>query len=296
MEKLIFAWLSGVDDARTPLLAASIREFAGSLSNCPIWVIFPRAETDIPDRMKQKLNSLDVEIISMVFDFEWKTFPFAGFVSAAAKFESMVERKAELLAWLTPDTLILDEPIDFILDTRKFLAYRPVHHTLIGSLFENEIDPFWEEIYTGCEVSLDDIFPMRTHVDGNVLRPYFNAGCLIIRPEREIFRMWWNRFLALYHKSELRKFYEKSRMYEIFVHQAILSGVILSALQQTELMELPFSYNYPLHLYSASSPDCRPESINELITVRYEHPKWLKQDFIVNPLKSCLKKNEHLLS
>jgi hypothetical protein len=296
MEKIIFTWLSSVDDARTPMLAASIREFAGSFSNSPIWVIFPNAEKDIPDTMKQRLSSLDIEIISMQFDFEWKKFPFAVFVAAAAKFESMVKRKAELLAWLTPDTLIINEPSEFLLDTRKFLAYRPVHHTLIGSPFEDEIDPFWEAIYYGCEVSLDDVFPMKTHVDGNILRPYFNAGCLITKPERNIFQMWWNRFQAIYQRPEIRQFYGKSRLYEIFVHQAILSAVILSALQQTELQELPFTYNYPLHLYSESSPEYRPADLNELVTARYEHPKWLDQDFITDPLKSWLRKNEQLFS
>ncbi len=47
MEKIIVTCFSKDLDIRTPLLVASIRKFAGSLSDCPIWVFFSGQENDI---------------------------------------------------------------------------------------------------------------------------------------------------------------------------------------------------------------------------------------------------------
>ena len=288
MEKIIVTWFSKDLDIRTPLLVASIRKFAGSLSDCPIWVFFSGQENDISNRMKQQLNSLNVHIKSVLFDSDLREFPFAEFVYTAAKIESLATKKAELLAWLTPDTLIINEPTDFLLDSKKNLAYRPVHHTLIGSHFEKPIDPFWKLIYRKCQVPNDHIFPMKTHVDGHILRPYFNAGCLITRPKQEILQTWWNRFSELYTQTEFRRFYKKNQLFAIFIHQAVLTGIILSALKPHELQELPFTYNYPIHLYSESSKEFRPKNINELITMRYEQLEWLNKVPIDDPLKNWL--------
>ena len=83
-------------------------------------------------------------------------------------------------------------------------------------------------------------------------------------------------------------FYEKNELYSIFIHQAVLTGVILSSLKRDELHELPFTYNYPLHLYNEVPQDLRPGNIDELVTVRYEEPGVLKTIPFQGPVKSWL--------
>ena len=68
---------------------------------------------------------------------------------------------------------------------------------------------------------------MKTHVDGNTIRPYFNAGHLAVRPEKRLLRKWSETFLELYKAPEFQRFYADGR-YRIFMHQAVLSGVILA--------------------------------------------------------------------
>ena len=129
------------------LWAASIRKFADSLSNSSIWVIIPESKNSLNKDVETELLSLNVKILNFETDLEIRKFPFAEYVKAVATTESLAERKSEFLAWMNSDTLILNEPVDFILDEETNLGFRPVHHTLIGSKYNKPADPFWELIY-----------------------------------------------------------------------------------------------------------------------------------------------------
>jgi flavin reductase (DIM6/NTAB) family NADH-FMN oxidoreductase RutF len=60
-------------------------------------------------------------------------------------------------------------------------------------------------------------------------------------------------------------------------------------MEREELLELPFTYNYPLHLYFESPVEYQPRNINNLITARFEEPRYLTEVPIHDPLKSWLK-------
>ncbi|MFX0000407.1 MAG: flavin reductase family protein [Candidatus Hodarchaeota archaeon] len=279
--------MSECSDPKDLMLAASIRKFGNSLSSNPIWVLIPKPVESIAKEMRELFLSLNVDLISFSPKDE-PNFPFLKFVLAAANAELLAKEKAKLLAWLGSNTLVFNEPKHFLLDDDKNLGYRPVHHTNIGSFFDEPIDPFWEQIYQRCNVSEGQIFPMKTHIDHNKLRPYFNAGCLIIRPEKGLLQSWWNFFKSLFNEQNFKDYYNKTYLYAIFIHQAILSGVILSTMEQTELYELPFEYNYPLNLYYNCPVVYRAININKLITVRYEDLGDINKVPIQDPLKSWL--------
>jgi hypothetical protein len=295
MEKVIFACMAPSHgpglESEVPLLVSSIRTFAGSLSGSPVWVLIPQSENEIPEETQKRFVSLNVEVIPLKIDPDIVAFPFAAYVLAAATAESLALEHTELLAWMGIDTLILNSPASFLLEEDKSAGYRPVHHTLIGSIYENPPDPFWELVYRKCHVPQDALFPMHPHVDHNTIRPYFNAGHLIVRPEKGILRKWWDYFKKIYGDPSCEDFYEKNELYSIFIHQAVLTGVILSSLKRDELQELPFTYNYPLHLYQEAPQDLKPGNINELVTVRYEEPGVLKTIPFQGPVKSWLRDN-----
>jgi flavin reductase (DIM6/NTAB) family NADH-FMN oxidoreductase RutF len=287
MEKLIFAYFSDCSDPKDLILAASIRKFGGSLSNYPIWVLTPKLEKNINNEIKDLFLSLNVDIIPFSTNNE-PQFPFITYVLAAANAELLAKEKGKLLAWLGSNTIIFNEPQYFILDDDKNIGYRPVHHTNIGSFYDEPIDQFWQLVYQKCRVSKEQIFPMKTHVDHNKIRPYFNAGCLLVRPEKELLQLWWNSYKALHDEQDFKNLYSKNYIYAIFLHQAILSGLILATIERNKLYELPFDYNYPLNLYYNCPFVYRAKNINELTTVRYEDLENLKTVPIQDPLKSWL--------
>jgi hypothetical protein len=276
------------------LLSESIRTFAGSLSQNPIWCFTPEHERQLPSAVKDRLFALNVTLIPFKIDREILRFPFTGEVFAAALAESMACAQTEVLAWLGTNTIVLQEPKDFFLKDGKSLGFRPVHHTLIGSPYNEPLDPFWTLIYRYCNVPKDRVFSMVTHVDGTRIRPYFNAGILITRPERHLLQTWRDRFFKAYRESAFQEFCQQDERYAVFLHQAVLSGVILSTFATNEIQELPSKYNYPLHLHAQDVTDHRPSCLEDLVTFRYEgfyeDPEWMKKMPAKGPLRKWITK------
>ncbi|MHA1906042.1 MAG: hypothetical protein ACW98Y_02005 [Candidatus Thorarchaeota archaeon] len=272
-EKLVFASIMGPSEGEITnaiLFAESIRAFAGAFSKVPIWFFTPELEKEIATDVKTHLTRLNVNLITFQLDSEVLESPFAGQVFAKALAEMTAVSQTKLLAWMNTNSMILKEPSEFLLDEGKSLGYRPVHHTLIGSRFEEPLDAFWTQIYDYCRVPEERVFPMAAHVDGENLRPYFNAGILVTRPENQLFRRYRDCFLKVYKKPEFLEFYRQDSRYAVFMHQAVLSGVILSALPSEVLQELSSDYNYPIHLHSEDITDHRPEGMDEMVTCRHE--------------------------
>ncbi len=276
-------------ETNTLLLVESIRSFAGTLSENPIWIFTPDSSKQLSTATKSRLKALDTKLISFALDKSKLPFFFASELQAIAYAESMAKTDTELLAWLDSNTLILKEPKEFLIPDEKSLGFRPVHHTLVGSRYKEPLDPFWTQIYQSCQVPEERVFPMETHVDNTIVRPYFNAGILITRPTNQLLRIWHDTFFGIYRKTKYKEFYRQDNRYQIFAHQAVLSGVILSLFPKVELQELPPTYNYPLHLFSEDVSKTRPSTLEELVTIRhegfYEDPEWLKQI----PAKKALK-------
>ena len=181
-----------------------------------------------------------------------------------------MQGQAELLVWMDSNTLLLQEPKGLILPPEISLGYRPVHHLLLGSRYDQEPDPFWTQIYESCHVPLERIFPMKPVVEDLQMRPYINAGFLVVRPEKRLLRRWYNAFLSLYQEPVFQIFQRQDERYIIFMHQAVLAGIMLTQLEREEMCELPWTYNYPGHLYEQDNTGRRPSRLDDLVTIRHE--------------------------
>jgi len=273
------------------LLVESIRAFAGQLAEAPIQ-FYVTPEGRIPEAAENRLRALGVELIPVKVDQRAAGFFFMPEVHAAAEAERRLEGQAETLVWLSSNTLVLHEPRDLSLPREKSLGYRPVHITNIGSPLGAPIDPFWALIYRHCGVDEGRVFPVKTHVDGNTLRAYINAGHLAVRPEAHILRTWLTKFKELYTHPDFTPFYAEGR-YRIFMHQAVLSAVAVTAVKKEELLELPPTYNYPSHLYEEDKTGNKPVHLEDVVTVRhegfYEEPDWEEKMPAGEPLKMWLR-------
>ncbi len=294
MENLIFAFMasSGRSEREAFILAKSIRDFAGKYSENQIWVLEPDNSERIPDETRDELKSLSVRLIPFgVEPSIWK-FPFAAKIYASAQAESLAEDQTEFLAWMDTHAIVIKEPEDMLPGTGKYLGYRPVDHTLIGSRLGEPVDEFWDLIYRECGVGEEGLFPMTASVDDFEIRPYFNAGLVVINPAKGIFGEWRENFNRLYGDERFDKFYQKDFRYKIFIHQAVLAGTILAAMKREELVELSYLVNYPLHMHGDYPIERRLEYLNDLISVRYEtffqDTDWQNIIPVREPLKTWL--------
>ncbi|NHJ46955.1 MAG: hypothetical protein FK733_04125, partial [Asgard group archaeon] len=270
MEEIIFCFETDGKVLSTFILVESIRRFSGKFANAPIWAFTKVREDDFPIDALQRLQKLNIQLHYLDIEKEVNDkFPFISVVKATATAEKLALGKTKLLMWLAENSIFLDEPNDLILNENKNLGYRPVHHILIGSLYDKPLDDFWEMLYEKCEVPSGKVFPMKTHVDNNIIRPYFNSGFLIVKPERELFQKYWENYKKLHNDLDITKYYEKDDKYVTFIHQVVLSCTILANLDLDEIQELPSNYNYPLHLHDETPENCQPKKNNELKTARF---------------------------
>ena len=260
------------------LLAESIRSFGGGLASCPVWFMSPQTEKAPTTWMQKHLEALDIQLIPFSVTKEDQSFFFKVELMALIHAESLAIENSNLLAWLDSNTIILQEPRALLLPGPFQLAYKPVHHLLLGSRYDLPIDPFWLAIYQHCQVPHDRLFPMKPMVEDVSMRPYFNAGILVTRPQNRFLRRWFNKFNEVYQLPVFHSYYQKSPRYQIFMHQAILAGMILNQFSQEEITELPHNYNYPAHLWQQDNTRHRPANFNEVVTLRHEgfynHPSW----------------------
>jgi hypothetical protein len=262
------------------------------LAEVPIAVFFQQDSLKISRSEVDYLNRFDVNWFGFQADAGLRNFPFGVRVQAAYEAEKRLKGETELLAWLDRDTLVINEPVEFLLPSGIDLGYRPVHHRMLGTPWGEDLDRFWELVYRKCGAVFDPNDFMITHC-GEKIRPYFNAGSTVIRPEAGLMERWWDTFHAQCLTEDFLSFYDRDRLYSVFVHQAILTGVILAALDKNTRREFSGRINYPLHLHQDIPEDLRIESINDLITVRcesiLEEPGWQDSLPIHEPLLSWLK-------
>jgi len=250
--------------------AESVRTFAGRFRTAPIWLYMPGDVLKEGSGFIDSFESLKVELRISDAPPEALRFYYAGKVYAAGDAETAADGKTDVLVWVDEDTVVLDEPGSFHLPDSISFAYRPVMHNRSGSAWDRPPDAFWRNIYDRLAVTDADLFPMTTPADNIRIRAYFNAGLLIVRPERGILRKWSRDFEVLYTDSVLADMCDKDIEKKVFIHQTALVGAVLNTIPREEIMELSDRYNYPIFFHRQYDAAREFGSIEDIITLRYD--------------------------
>jgi hypothetical protein len=265
------------------LMAESIRTFGGRYKDAPIRVYMPAHLVEQEAGAVAKSKDLDVEVRSSEAPEDAAWFYFSAKVFAAAKAEAEAKGAAEILAWLDEDTIVLEEPGEFLLPEGKCLGYRPVMHKNIGLLWTGPVDAFWGRAFDLLSVPEATLFPMVTPADGDTLKPYFNAGCMVVRPERGLLAKWADCWTTLYKDSLLTEMCRADAKHRIFIHQVALAGAILTHLEKDEMLEFSPRINYPIFFEQMFGAKRVFDDITGVVTFRHESyfrkpaPDWEKR-------------------
>ncbi len=294
-ERIVIAAMviPGINEIEATIWARSIREFGGRFSAAPVWVLVPGRGKELSETVRKTLSELGVEIRMFEIDEKDLRFPLGAKASAAAEAERSAQGECEFLVWLDPDNMVIGEPEEFVLPAGVDLAYRPVHHIQVGSIYSVPPDRFWSLVYGDCDVPPERVFPMKPNVEDIDIRPYFNAGHLVVRPEIGLLRKWRENFLRYYRQPAYLDLYRSDFRFAVFVHQAILSATILAAMPRERMVEMSERYNYPLNLYSEIPERRRTGRLNDLVTARYDfftnYQHWNALIRIEEPLKGWIR-------
>jgi hypothetical protein len=302
MHKMIFSCFAAgeADIARAMLLAESIRTFAGEYSDLPFLLVHLLETGQFTDMQQEKIQRFDIHTHPVELTEDIASFPFAGKVIASASAEEFSEGKSSQLVWMDTGSLVVN-PLELLLLKEGIrIGYRPVDHLLIGSPYEEPPDDFWKFIYQSCGVSSESVYSMLTSTDQVIMRPYINAGMLVVRPEEKLLECWRDTFLDVYQTPRAIKFYEDNYLYRIFIHQAVLAGCFIAGYPAYDAVQLPPGVNYPLHMHTRYPSHLKPTSMNDLVSFRYEDyfstPGWEQILPVDPPLKDWLAEREVILS
>jgi len=273
------------DGAR--LLIESIRCFGGALSRCPITLF----EADSQKAPCADLQCSGVQVLPLTVPDSVKDYYFAAKVYACARAEALAAPSVQSLIWLASDCFIVKPPLLFDLVASFDAAVRPVHITNVGLLDAAPLDDYWKRVYEA--VGVQDIrTTVKTFVDEQRVRAYFNSHALAVNPAKQLFQRWFKLFETLVCDREFQAGPCQDGFRRVFLHQAILSTLLVTELEPQRIRLLPPDYNYPYNLHQSVPVGKRAAALNDLVCFVYEdlslNPCMVNDIEIREPLRSWL--------
>ena len=255
-------------ETQAVLLVRSLRAFGGHMADLPVWVCFPESHPLAPSG-QALLESLGAVCWPFSIDENLFKFPFAGKAAAAGEAEALAEDEGKILAWHDRTGMVRQAPTAFQLAEGTVFSFRPTDIANIGAPLGEPLPPFWTEICSHFGLSADDLPAITTAIDRKDLHLYINAGLLVVRPERGILRRWAEALEETFGLPKFRTFYQAEQAYAIFMHQAILTAVVALQTRPSERDILPDTYLFSVDNFFDYPPECRPASLDEIVTGRF---------------------------
>lgn len=269
------------------LLVDSIRSFGGALGDCPIWLF----EADPQGAPCKSLEGTGVRVLPLTVPETVRHYWFAGKVYACAQAEKLAAPGIRSLVWLSTDCLIIQPPLLFDLAPSFDAAVRPVHVRNVGLAATEPVDGFWREVYR--TVGVQDIgITVESFIGAQHIRAYFNSHALAINPSKGLFRRWFECFESLVCDQEFQSSSCRDELHQVYLHQAVLSALVVTLLDPQRIRTLPPTYSYPYNLHQSVPPDRRASALNDVVSIAYEgrllDPDVVDDVSINEPLRSWL--------
>ncbi len=270
------------EEQQARLLIESLRAFGGPLQDSSVWVF-----TLGTAPLKALAGVGNTACFPLSIEAPFRQYELADKVFACAKAEELAGPAVGSLVWLNLDCLIINPPILFDLAPPYAAALRPVHLRNVGSPAQAPLDDYWQTIYRAVGVERAT-YTVESFVDAQCLRPYFNTHCFSINPALGLLQAWREQFKALVTDGAFQAGPCRDELHQVFLHQAVLSGLIMKALAPARLRMLPPDYSYPLHLQPQIPAARRVHCLNQLVCAVYEEMDPADEVEIQEPLKSWL--------
>ncbi len=269
------------------LLIDSLRAFGGLLGDCPIW-LFEGNPEKVPC---WELVGEGVTVRPLSLPEGLGKVWFGGKVAACAQAEALVGAEVRSLIWLAADCLVIQAPLLLDLAPGYDVAVRPVHHRNVGLGIGEPLDSFWRGVYGALGLE-DLVATAETFVEGESIRAYYNSHLLAVNPALGLLGRWLTLYESLIADSAFQIQACAETAHKIFLHQAVLSALIATAVEPERLCLLPPTYSYPYNLHRSVPVDRRARTLNELVCIAYEErpldPTLVEDIEIHEPLRSWL--------
>jgi len=270
-------------------LIKSVRELSGKYRNGRIYVVLGDPE-NFPCNSLKKEN---VELIRLEMDKSFIDYPLALKAFAAAQVERIVKNEVETLIWFDPGVIVLNSLDALNLENNYAAALRPV--TLSNNISikpGNKPNDYWLPIYEMCGINYLNLPALRTIVDSVQIQPYYNCEVYSVNPRLGICDEWASKLTVLLKDEQYQKNVCTTFLRKLFLHQAVLSGIISSKVKPEKIKPLPITCGYPFNQHEKLSAQKQIASLNRLSVVIFDYawdtPTWINKIQIEEPLRTWL--------
>ena len=158
MKNIIFITLAvpGKSILQALMMINSLRSFGCRMKDTPVWVLVPETRNNFSQDILDEITLLKTKLVPFKAATEGTRIPFGMKIAAAVHAEALAKDHVKYLVWLDSDTIILNEPDEFLLPEGIVFGYRPVHHKLVGPGWDEPLDPFWSHVPRRCRHCLRD--------------------------------------------------------------------------------------------------------------------------------------------
>ncbi|MBN2601400.1 MAG: MBL fold metallo-hydrolase, partial [Candidatus Marinimicrobia bacterium] len=271
-------------------LIKSVRELTGNYRDCEIYVVLGDPDNFPGAALKGK----NVKLLPLKMNKAFLEYPLAFKAFAAAQVERIVKTQTESLVWLDPGVIVLNSPDALMLDKNTDVAVRPVTLSNTISISPGERpNAYWAPIYRKTGLNYKELPVLTTIVDDVPIQPYYNCEVYSVNPKLGICEEWAGILTDLLNDEEYQSTACTTFLNKLFLHQAVLSGVITSKVPQGRIKPLPISSGYPFNQHERLAPEKQIASLNELSVVIFDYawamiPNWMNTIPTNEPLRQWL--------
>ena len=240
------------------LLANSIRDFAGNLSDLPLRIYIPE---DLDMQNELELFS-GLNIVFSTYPCGGKKYRYAFKPAAASACEADV--KTGTVIWLDRHMLVFGPCVNLLLNPAEQFAYRPPHLKGLGASVDEPVSEMWTTAYRIAGADTSALFPVYSEVDNEKIWSYFSAGHFSFRAEAGIMREWNALFIELAEHSDMKPFLDDA--VRTYLHQIALTLTVLRMQTRDTMKALPIFYGYPTHLHGKIDKLCQASQMDQLHT------------------------------
>ena len=235
---------SGDLEQKTRLLVESIRTFGGDIANSKIWAVKPRKGKPLQKETLRFFVEKEVEFLDINRNKKWHLYGFANKIYATAYIEKMYGIEYDTLLFLDCDVVVIN-PIDAnFLDSHYKIAVKPIEEKFLVLSKHERLTDFWRMIYFNCEISVKNIWEVKTTVDNKKVLASFNSGVIFSKGDSGFYNKWLSSFEKI--TNDIRA-YHLPYMEFYLLEQSLFSAVILKNYEKEDIKFLDNNYNFPFH-------------------------------------------------
>lgn len=204
-----------------------------------------------------------IKIILIDIPYQLIKYPFADKIYAA----SIYEQNNQNFYFLDVDSFLM-RPIKDELFNQDIMI-NPVDIKNVGILKDEKVNDFWSYLLDKVKISINDYTSstFKTIITDETIYPYYNAGFIFIGQNKHLFSQTVELMHKLSSDQSFLPILQTSYLNSLFLHQVLLTIMMIKIYGYDQIYSLPENYNFPLHLYQRK--ENKPD-FYDLKTIRYD--------------------------